>query len=679
MKIFDFSIIKLTICLVIGIITAHISNITLSCIFIIASFLILLVFLLFLFARNQFNKTIWYGLAVFTTMSVIGILIYNLHDQKNFKGHYLKNENIRIEQTNFMTIKVKELLKPNSYNTKYIVEIIKINSEYLTGKLLLNVKHDSLQNPYEIDDILLTKVKFTNINPPLNPNQFDYQHYLEKKYIYHQIHTNNQSIYTISSSKNSIFGWAGALRDHINKKLLSHNLKPDVLAIINALILGQRQGLSKEIYSDYVNAGAIHILAVSGLHVGLILLILNKLFSPISYLKHGRILKVFIILILLWGFAVIAGLSASVTRAVTMFSIVAIAMHLKRPTNIYNTLAVSMFILLLFKPLFLFDIGFQLSYLAVISIVTIHPLLYKLWRPKWKTTTHLWQIFTVSIAAQFGVVPISLYYFHQFPGLFLISNMILLPFLGLILGLGILIIVLAVFNALPAQIAHTYESIISTMNLIISWISKQETFLFKDISFNIYHVFATYIILIIILKFFYKRNYQNMKLLLMSVMILQVALIIQKFETNNREFLIFNKSRYSILGHKINSTLHVSHTMDSSKLNTETIIKNYRIQNFIKTLELEELESVYTFNDKTLLIIDSLGIYNVMYFRPNYILLKDSPKLNLTRLIDSIKPQLIIADGSNYKSYVQRWKSTCETKKIPFHYTYEKGAYIYQY
>jgi len=678
-KIFDFSIIKLTICLVIGIITAHISNITLSCIFIIASFLILLVFLLFLFARNQFNKTIWYGLAVFTTMSVIGILIYNLHDQKNFKGHYLKNENIRIEQTNFMTIKVKELLKPNSYNTKYIVEIIKINSEYLTGKLLLNVKHDSLQNPYEIDDILLTKVKFTNINPPLNPNQFDYQHYLEKKYIYHQIHTNNQSIYTISSSKNSIFGWAGALRDHINKKLLSHNLKPDVLAIINALILGQRQGLSKEIYSDYVNAGAIHILAVSGLHVGLILLILNKLFSPISYLKHGRILKVFIILILLWGFAVIAGLSASVTRAVTMFSIVAIAMHLKRPTNIYNTLAVSMFILLLFKPLFLFDIGFQLSYLAVISIVTIHPLLYKLWRPKWKTTTHLWQIFTVSIAAQFGVVPISLYYFHQFPGLFLISNMILLPFLGLILGLGILIIVLAVFNALPAQIAHTYESIISTMNLIISWISKQETFLFKDISFNIYHVFATYIILIIILKFFYKRNYQNMKLLLMSVMILQVALIIQKFETNNREFLIFNKSRYSILGHKINSTLHVSHTMDSSKLNTETIIKNYRIQNFIKTLELEELESVYTFNDKTLLIIDSLGIYNVMYFRPNYILLKDSPKLNLTRLIDSIKPQLIIADGSNYKSYVQRWKSTCETKKIPFHYTYEKGAYIYQY
>ena len=143
----------------------------------------------------------------------------------------------------------------------------------------------------------------------------------------------------------------------------------------------------------------MHILAVSGLHVGIVLMLLNLLFKPIEYIKHGKAIKVMIILLILWGFAIVAGLSASVTRAVTMFSVVAIAMHLNRPTNIYNTLAISIFILLSFKPMFLFDVGFQLSYVAVLAIVTIQPLLNKLWKPKWKAFDFLWNIFTVTIAA----------------------------------------------------------------------------------------------------------------------------------------------------------------------------------------------------------------------------------------------------------------------------------------
>src|SRR5690606_19444616 len=104
-------------------------------------------------------------------------------------------------------------------------------------------------------------------------------------------------------------------------------------------------------------------------HIGIILLILSSALKPIEAIKHGKFIKTILLIFILWGFAIIAGLSASVTRAVTMFSVVAIAMNLKRPTSIHNTLSISMFVLLLIKPMFLFDVGFQLSYLAVFSIV----------------------------------------------------------------------------------------------------------------------------------------------------------------------------------------------------------------------------------------------------------------------------------------------------------------------
>src|SRR5690606_23990920 len=127
-----------------------------------------------------------------------------------------------------------------------------------------------------------------------------------------------------------------------------------------------------------------------------------SVFKPLESLKRGKTIKIILIVIVLWGFAIVAGLSASVTRAVTMFSIVAIGMNLKRPSNIFNTLAISMFFLLLFKPLFLFDVGFQMSYLAVIAIVVFQPFLVKLWSPKFWPIKKLWQIFTVTMAAQLG-------------------------------------------------------------------------------------------------------------------------------------------------------------------------------------------------------------------------------------------------------------------------------------
>jgi competence protein ComEC len=131
-----------------------------------------------------------------------------------------------------------------------------------------------------------------------------------------------------------------------------------------------------------------------------------------------------------------------------------------------------------------------------------------------------------------------------------------------------------------------------------------------------------------------------------------------------------------MIAEKSNTNLKVFHNLDSLTKSKDNTLKNYRIGNYISELKNDTLKSVYRFNDKTFLIIDSLGVYNVNSFKPDYILLRNSPRINLKRVIDSLQPQHIIADASNYKSYVKRWKETCEKEKLPFHSTYEKGAFI---
>jgi competence protein ComEC len=192
--------------------------------------------------------------------------------------------------------------------------------------------------------------------------------------------------------------------------------------VVSALILGQQQDISKEILKDYQYAGAIHILSVSGLHVGFILLFITFLLKPLRKDKLGNTIRLLTIIISLWGFAILAGLSPSVVRSVTMFSFVAVGMYLKRSTNIFHTLLVSMFLILFFQPSFLFDVGFQLSYLSLFFILWLQPVISNLWEPKNKIVSYFWDILTVSFAAQIGAFPLSIFYFHQFPGLFFINK-----------------------------------------------------------------------------------------------------------------------------------------------------------------------------------------------------------------------------------------------------------------
>ncbi len=670
MRLLKFIPIKLTIFLVLGILLGHYvhSGLLLS----ILSTLVGIAFLGFLFFEQTRRKHIVFGATTFFTTLCIGVLAISLWQPRNRTNHYTHHT---FQKQHTWHLKIREVLKANTFSDRYVGILYAMDNQKVSGKVILNFSADTLNQKFSVDDELLFYGEFDSVHPPFNPHQFDYKAYLKRLGIYHQIRLNTGNFYVLKNSSKTVYGAAANFRNTISEKLKKADFGKDELGIIQALLLGQRNDISEATYNNYKNAGAVHILAVSGLHIGILLLLLEFFLQPLKRLPKGKTLKLVIIVALLWGFAFLAGLSASVVRAVAMFSFVAYALYLNRPSNTFNILALSMFaILLVFSPMLLFQVGFQMSYAAVIAIVWVYPLLQRLWFPKNKIVRKVWQLLSVSIAAQLGVLPISLFYFHQFPGLFFVSNLLIVPFLGLILGMGILVIVLALLNSLPAFLVDGYDSLIRWMNTIIERVAQQEAFVFTNISFDRVQLVLSYLMVISLLILFTKATFKRTSLFLSCILGFQLWSFYSIYKTGEKETLFLaHQTKNSILIHQTGNALSV---LSYNQEATKRIITDYKVVERIKTIEHRPLQNSYKFKNKNIIVIDSFGSY--ISTKAHYLLLTRSPKINLDRLLDSVRPKQVIVDGSNYASYVKRWQATCAKRKTPFHYTGEKGAYRFE-
>ena len=663
--------------LIIGIVFGNAFNISLIHVFIAITFIILVLGYSYFKANTSFRPPIYFTIFTAIAFFLIGILSINIQKPINQKNHYINPYN----SDDKLILQIEKVLKPTKFYKKFEAKVIEVNDKKTNGKILINLDKNILGDQFKVDDLVLTKNELKEVRKALNPNEFDYNNYLKKKGIYHQVHLKNDEYVRLQSYNKTVKGIAFSLREKINVELKKYNFSNEELSIINAILLGQRQDLTNELFESYKNAGAIHILAVSGLHIGIILLFLNFLFKPLERIRKGKIIKLVLVVFCLWIYAIIAGLSASVVRAVSMFTMVAIGLSINRPSSIKNSLVVSIFILLLINPLFLFDVGFQLSYAAVFSIVWFHPLFKKLWKPKLKVIDYFWQILSVSFAAQVGILPLSLYYFHQFPSLFFVSSLVVIPFLGLVLGLGIVIIILALLQLLPQFIANFYGIIINKMNYFMEFVSQQELFIFQDIPFSFLMLIIFYTLLISYLNWAYNKNLKNLSFIFLSVIIIQIVLINNKQQSKiANEFIIFHQVKNSKIGVRNGKQLKIYHSLDSINIIKDRSIKAFKQSHFyLNPLQFSPINNILDIDSKKVLIIDSLGIYDNLLFKPQTVVLIQSPRINLDRLIRKLDPKLIIADGSNYKSYVNYWKKSCENKSINFHNTSQNGAFDYIY
>ncbi|MFD2099710.1 ComEC/Rec2 family competence protein [Flagellimonas iocasae] len=666
-RLFNFVSVKLCLCLITGIILGFYFGVAP-----LFPLLAMLIFfpLLFWFHKKQSREGFpFFEVSMVLTTILLGMFVVAMAMGNTLENHY-SNRDLNKEKV--WHLKVREALKPNPYSQRYVAQVITLDEEASTGKILLSLPVDSIDSKLKVDDEIFVFSSVEAIRPPLNPHQFNYKDYLRKQAIYHQIRVSNDAFSIDKNQSTTLLGLAAKAREHIISKLKKERFGPEELSVIQALLLGQRDDISESTYNDYKNAGAVHILAVSGLHVGILLLLLQFLLSPLERFSKGKTVKLLMVVLLLWGYAFVAGLSPSIVRAVTMFTFLAYAMYLNRPTNSFNIIALSMLFILLIKPLFLFQVGFQMSYAAVFAIVWIYPKLQKFWFPNNIIVRKTWQLLSVSIAAQLGVLPISLFYFHQFPALFFISNLLIIPFLGLILGIGILIIVLSLINQLPIFLVDSYDWVIGVMNAVVSWVARQEGFIIKDIPFDSVQLVLGYFTIILIVGFLSRPKRKTALVLFAGIVALQGWAIWKQFQLKNKESLILaHKSRNTILLHQTGNVLNVF-AQDTS--NVDRIANDYSVAEHVKALTKNQIQNSYNINQKKLYVMDSLGFYPIEQDL-DFLLLTQSPKINFERLLDSVRPKMVLADGSSYKSYVERWKVTCAQKEIPFHYTGEKGYY----
>lgn len=613
-----------------------------------------------------------FGIAVMLTAILLGYTTALIHKESLRPNHYTHLINDNSEHV--LQLLVIEKIKNTTKNTRYTTEVLNIDTHKCTGKAILNIHNPNAAN-FNIGTTLLVKGNLYRNRNIGNPNVFDYGAYLENQEIYAQVYTQNNLIKT-TGYQSSIWASFSNFRTKIITNLKRSGINKTELFVLNALVLGQQQDISPEIVKEYQYAGAIHVLSVSGLHVGFLMLFITFLLKPIPNSRKGSLFKAIVIISSLWTFAIIASLSPSIVRSVTMFSFLTIGLSLRRTVAVYHTLLVSILLILLFKPSFLFDVGFQLSYLALFFILWLQPLLATIWTPKNKLTSYCWDIITVSFAAQLGTMPLSLYYFHQFPGLFFVTNLLILPLIGLIMAVGVLAVVIALFTTLPHFLAKAVELLIALLNTIIHYIATQEEFVLRNIAFSTEMLWSSYLIILFTVLWWKKPTYPKLILSLTSIVALQLIVIHQNYTTaHSAEFIVFNIRKNTLLTERIGNKVTVySNDSIRNTIDNNNTLQSYITGNFCQQIKAKPIQNLNYFKQQKILLIDSTALYPLTS-SADIVILTQSPKLNLERFLKHNKPKQLIADGSNFKSYVKRWETTCLKQKIPFHYTNEKGFY----
>lgn len=673
MQLLKFPLARISVWFILGLLASFYLKPDASFAFLSLGMAFLLFIISYFLARKALVQKIYFAIATYVLFALVGVSTYAVNNESFNSEHYLHQ--IKDSKEHVISVTLSEKLKSSTYSHRYFGFVNSYDSKISTGKILVNVQKEGLKGSLSVGAVLLIKGAILKHQLPHNPNQFNYGKYLENKSVYGQIYTDVSKIKVGSQLEKNVWYYAANFRSTIIQNLQKSNFSAEELNVVVALILGQQQDISPEILKDYQFAGAVHILSVSGLHVGCIMIFIGFLLKPLPNSRIGELLRLIIIIGFLWIFALIAGFSPSVTRSVVMFSFVAVGKYMNRKTNIFHTLLASVFFILLVEPSFIFDVGFQLSYCAVFFIVWLQPLFLLIWKPNNKIVRYLWDILAVSFAAQIGAFPLSIYYFHQFPGLFFVTNLLVLPLLVLIMALGVFVMVWAIFNAVPEFLAKILEGSISVLNKIISWVASFESFIFQDISFNWQMLVSCYLLIFAVFIWFKKPSFQKLSFALISIILFQ-GIYFGTIYTNNKqqELIVFNAKRTTILSERKGAEIIVFSNDSLSEKMMSFVVKPYLVGNFASISKTEKLSNVHYFDKNKIMIVDSLGVFP-KNINPDILLLTQSPKINLERILQVSKPKMIIADASNFKTYAARWKATCLKEKIPFHSTVEKGFY----
>ncbi|MEJ2594268.1 MAG: ComEC/Rec2 family competence protein [bacterium] len=342
---------------------------------------------------------------------------------------------------------------------------------------------------------------------PTDPYVFDSARFLALNRIYHTVFLREGEWQKLEGQTDfSIRNVALGLRASLLRQLSGAGLSGREFAVTSAILLGYDELMDEELSQDFRNAGAMHILCVSGLHVGIVYLVIHFIFNLLLKHQRWKYLRAALLMITIWSYALLTGLSPSVQRAGLMLTVFIIGGLTERERDAYNTLAASAMLMLVIDPLLIFNIGFQLSYAAVVGILAFHRPIYGLLYLKNKVLDKLWSVFVLSLAAQLGTFPLSVHYFHFFPTWFWLTNLFLFPLSIGIVATGFLFLVGFWIPYYSDLLGLVLSGLVKAMNGLVMFVEKLPGYGLDDLYFPWILVVLIYMLIAVSLQLFIFRR-----------------------------------------------------------------------------------------------------------------------------------------------------------------------------
>jgi len=644
----------------------------------------LLFIFIFLPVAKKFSLRWLQGCFIIILFAALGSCITykkNITHQKEWMGNYYRSKDAVI-----VTLEEPLVEKNNSYKAIASVNAIKEKNVWknTAGKILVYLQKDSSLSKFGYGSQLLINKPLQTITNSGNPGAFDYKRYCLFQDVTHQVFL-KQNEFVVLPAKNfhwlqqKLFDIRNATIGTIQKNITGEKEQ----GVAEALLIGYRNDLDKDLVQAYSNTGVVHIIAISGLHIGMIYALMIFIFSFLKRFKWTNWFKPIIILFVLWAFTLVAGAVPSILRSAVMFSFIIIGQAINRKTNIYNTLAASAFCMLVYDPFMLWDVGFLLSYAAVISIITFMQPVYRWLYFENKILDKIWALTSVTISAQLLTLPIVIFYFHQFPNFFLITNMLVVPLSGIILYGEILLLCVAFITGLASIVGKILYWLIHFMNTFIEHINNFPFSVWNNLQINIFQTWMLYGFMVFICVWLLRRS---SALFITSLSFLTAFILSVSVDMINRnqqqKLVVYNVPKQSAID--IIQGAHYYFIGDSILLKDD-FLQNFHLKPARNLFHIasDTEAKIYPNNflrigNVSVLIIDNAfkNFSSSKKTPVDIIVICKNPTLSIYDLQNEFVCKEIVFDSSNPLWKIERWKKECDSLNLRFHSVPHQGAFV---
>lgn len=544
------------------------------------------------------------------------------------------------------------------------------------GKAFLYVYKEEVPMRLQEGDTIMLPAKWQRIKNAGNPFEFDYAGYCARHNIYYQQFLNEDEIQVYGKGNAEDIGWVRQVHNACMGRLSRFVKDKATLGLIQAMLIGDEVNFDSELRQAYSETGIIHVVAISGSHIAFFFVFIAFLLGWIKNRKYYW-LKYVIAIPLVWAYVLIAGAPPSAVRAAVMFTILGLGFALQKNPNSLNQLLATAFILLCAEPMWLFSVGFQLSFIAVLSLILFYRPVYKLLSPVHFIGRALWASVAASIAAEVLVAPLVIYYFHIFPLMFIVANVVAYLFMGVVLVAGMLIVAMPI-PVVASAIGSITTLLVCLFNDIVFSLRRFNPQSFYFLGLQEYELLLVFIVISAIAIFLLKQQKAGLFTGLVALCLLMISFCVNEWETlHQRKLVVYNIARANH-AELVEGKYHIVLASDSniSQRKKDYVLKPAHTGWHAWREKKNMLPEVLEIDGKSVLILNEMSAYDgefpIDYLILNFNVKKTAPGY----FMETFHPRKIILGPGVSRRKAEEWRDICGKQGIPLHNVLLSGAFV---